>query len=277
MFILKKNVDWSLLTDGFNIPIEFQPLVHESYSGYIEPGVKRQIKIMIGSECFEARLTNIDFNRERFAGHGDLLQVRYAKGSLLARRLQEIFRESYNYILAQRELNPNIHQRIVVPEDISEYVSLSSTDSPGVFILDCYPALDNRLLRSDLSQISEVEYESGMFEPMFDNNARIVEVNRVQRVRMLNRSIAESLKVLYDYRCQITGEKVGDRYNCHVIEAHHIKYFTQSLNNDASNIIILNPSFHRIINQASPRFDCEQLAFVFPNGVVEKVKINKHL
>ena len=36
-----------------------------------------------------------------------------------------------------------------------------------------------------------------------------------------------------------------------VFEAHHIEYFTKSLNNDTSNIIIVNPSFHRIIHQAS--------------------------
>ena len=49
MFLLKKRVDWSLLTDGFNIPLEFQQLVHDSYSGYIQPGEKRLIKIFIES------------------------------------------------------------------------------------------------------------------------------------------------------------------------------------------------------------------------------------
>jgi hypothetical protein len=164
-----------------------------------------------------------------------------------------------------------------MPDDLAEYISFSSTDCPGTFVMDCYPASDNRLLKEDLSLISESEYESGIFEPLVDKNAGIVEVNRLQRVRKLNRSIADSLKVLYDYRCQITGEKIGDKYDCHVIEAHHIEYFTKSLNNDTSNIIIVNPSFHRIIHQASPRFDSDRLAFVFPNGVVEKVKLDKHL
>ena len=48
MFILKKNVDWSFLTDGFNIPLEFQPLMHGCYSEYIQPGEKKAIKILIG-------------------------------------------------------------------------------------------------------------------------------------------------------------------------------------------------------------------------------------
>ena len=85
------------------------------------------------------------------------------------------------------------------------------------------------------------------------------------------------MKRLYDYRCQVTGEKVGGQYAVEVVEAHHINPFTVSMNNDTDNIIILSPSFHRIVHKAKPVFDYENLSFVFPNGVVEKVKLNKHL
>lgn len=49
------------------------------------------------------------------------------------------------------------------------------------------------------------------------------------------------------------------------------------VSNDTSNIIILSPSYHRIIHKAKPRFDHKSLSFEFPNGLVEKVKIDKHL
>lgn len=87
MFILKKNVDWSFLTDGFNIPLEFQPLMHGCYSEYIQPGEKKIIKILIGTECYEAKLNNINFSRAKYPDHKDLLQVRYSKGSPIAKRL----------------------------------------------------------------------------------------------------------------------------------------------------------------------------------------------
>ena len=74
-----------------------------------------------------------------------------------------------------------------------------------------------------------------------------------------------------------TGKKVGDEYNALVVEAHHIIPFTESINNDTSNIIILSPSYHRIIHKAKPVFDRPSLSFRFPNGLVEKVKIDKHL
>ena len=75
----------------------------------------------------------------------------------------------------------------------------------------------------------------------------------------------------------MTGEKVGDEYNALVVEAHHIIPFTESMNNDTSNIIILSPTYHRIIHKAKPHFDHKALAFEFPNGLVEKVTIDKHL
>lgn len=60
-------------------------------------------------------------------------------------------------------------------------------------------------------------------------------------------------------------------------EAHHIVPFTQSLNNDTSNIIIVSPDYHRIIHKAKPEWDCKKLSFKFPNGLQERVKVNKHL
>ncbi|MDO4957818.1 MAG: hypothetical protein Q4E68_00995 [Prevotellaceae bacterium] len=53
--------------------------------------------------------------------------------------------------------------------------------------------------------------------------------------------------------------------------------FTESMNNDTSNIIILSPPYHRIIHKTKPVFDRPGLSFHFPNGLVEKVKIDKHL
>ena len=75
----------------------------------------------------------------------------------------------------------------------------------------------------------------------------------------------------------MTGEKIGDAYDALVVEAHHIEPFTQSLNNDASNIIILSPNYHRIVHKTNAEFDFKTLSYKFPNGLVEKVKVNKHL
>lgn len=75
----------------------------------------------------------------------------------------------------------------------------------------------------------------------------------------------------------MTGEKIGEPFGAMVVEAHHIIPFTESMNNDTSNIIILSPNYHRIIHKTKAEFDREQVAFVSPNGLIDKVRLNMHL
>lgn len=79
LFILKKQVDWSLLTYGFNIPVEFQLLVHESTGGYLAPGKQRKIKLLIDGALYNATLCNIGFDRGKYSNHKDLLQGRFSQ------------------------------------------------------------------------------------------------------------------------------------------------------------------------------------------------------
>ena len=75
----------------------------------------------------------------------------------------------------------------------------------------------------------------------------------------------------------MTGELVGEKYGASVVEAHHIIPFTESVNNNTDNIIILSPTYHRIVHQTKAVFNRTDLAYEFPNGLVEKVMLNKHL
>lgn len=277
MFILKKKIDWSLLTAGLTIPVEFQPIIQQLKGGVVEKGMTRTIKILIDQDVFEAKLTNVNFDRKKYQSHSDLLQIRYTDNSPIARRLQNIFSESFLFLKFAKQLPENKHKQIKLPNDVNEYIALSSTDLADTFIVDYYTSEDNKVAYNEILDKTEYEFELSNFEPIYDDNASIVETSCIKRVRKLNSSIAETLKQLYDYRCQITGERIGNEFGCSVVEAHHIEYFTKSLNNDTSNIIIVNPSFHRIIHQASPIFDRKTLSFVFPNGVIEKVKLDKHL
>ena len=176
-----------------------------------------------------------------------------------------------------KNLPENIDRKftIRIPEEHQEFLALSTTDLPNVFVADCVTTAVKAEVKTKVCMMSELDFET--FEPREDKSAGIKQVTRLQKVRQLDRSIGDSLKLLYDYRCQMTGEKVGDEYNALVVEAHHIIPFTESMNNDTSNIIILSPSYHRIIHKAKPVFDRPSLSFHFPNGLVEKVKIDKHL
>lgn len=273
-FLLKRKVDWSLLTNGFHIPTEFHELVYAMPGGRMDHGDKRSVKIMIDGEMFEARMNNIGFDQTRYPGHPDLLQVRYSPGSPIAKKLQSVFMEEYNYLLSARE-GVARRQHVHLPEELSSEIVLYATVIADTFIMECQHTQDTLDLRQELSAMEEEEFET--FIPREDKGATIKQVTRLQKVRQLDRSIGDSLKILYDYRCQMTGERIGEQHDALCVEAHHIIPFTESMNNDTSNIIIRSPTYHRIIHKAKPTFDPDLLAFKFPNGLVEKVMLDKHL
>ena len=246
-------------------------------SGMPKHGETRNVKVVIDGVGYDAQLKNQGFDRNKYDGHADVIQIRYSEGSTLAKRLREVFCSTWNYVESIKNLPENINRKftIRIPEEHQEFLALSTTDLPNVFVADCITTAVKAEVKTIVSTMSDLDFET--FEPREDKNAGIKQVTRLQKVRQLDRSIGDSLKLLYDYRCQMTGEKEGDEYNALVVEAHHIIPFTESMNNDTSNIIILSPSYHRIIHKAKPVFDHPSLSFHFPNGLVEKVKIDKHL
>ena len=277
MFLYQKLIDRSTLRQGFQIPVEFHHLLKAMPGGMPRHGETRNVKMVIDGVGYDAQLKNQGFDRNKYDGHADVIQIRYSEGSALVKRLREIFCSTWNYVENIKNLPENINRKftIRIPEEHQEFLALSTTDLPNVFFADCVTTAVKAEVKTEVCIMSELDFET--FEPREDKSAGIKQVTRLQKVRQLDRSIGDSLKLLYDYRCQMTGEKVGDEYNALVVEAHHIIPFTESINNNTSNIIILSPSYHRIIHKAKPVFDRPSLSFRFPNGLVEKVKIDKHL
>jgi predicted restriction endonuclease len=110
-----------------------------------------------------------------------------------------------------------------------------------------------------------------------DNNSSIIIDKKISKIRKLNRKIGDNLKLLYGYRCQICGCLIGENYGAKIAEAHHIDYFTRSLNNNSDNLLILCPNHHRIIHNSNPIFDRKKLIYKYPNGFEEGLLLNKHL
>ncbi len=273
----QKLIDRSTLRQGFQIPVEFHHLLKAMPGGMPQHGETRNVKVVIDGVGYDAQLKNQGFDRSKYDGRADVIQIRYSEGSELVKRLREVFSSTWNYVESIKNLPENINRKftIRIPEEHQEFLALSTTDLPNVFVADCITTAVKAEVKTEVSTMSELDFET--FEPREDKSAGIKQVTRLQKVRQLDRSIGDSLKLLYDYCCQMTGEKVGDEYNALVVEAHHIVPFTESMNNDTPNIIILSPSYHRIIHKAKLVFDRTNLSFRFPNGLVEWVKIDKHL
>ena len=135
--------------------------------------------------------------------------------------------------------------------------------------------LENAVAVSDLGDLSEEECEAA-FNQLDQSARRVVRERRVFD-RIFDKRIPDRLKELYNNRCQICGQSTIDEYGVNIVEAHHIIPFASSANNDASNIIVLCPNHHRIVHQAEPVFDRQELRFVYPNGRKEQLVLNIHL
>ena len=145
--------------------------------------------------------------------------------------------------------------------------------------MECSSSSDYQQLAHTLSVIPEEVYEQSDDEQFFmaDKTASIEEKQRLVKYRRIDRSIILTLKRFYDYRDEISGEKIGDEYGDSVVEAHHIDYFTRSQNNDSTNIIIISPNYHRIIHKNNPHFNRKKFQFEFENGEVLRLKLYEHL
>jgi len=277
MFIYQKTVDRSTLRQGFQIPVAFHAALKAMPGGMPMQGETRHIKILIDNQVFDAQLKNQGFDRSVYENHADVIQIRYNENSQIAHYLQFVFASTWQYVEEIKSLPQNANRKfpIKVPEDRLEYLAISATDSENIFVADCITNSQINLLRTHTTNYDELEFES--FSPKEDPTASIIEKTKIQKIRHLDKSIGDSLKKLYNYRCQMTGEHCGERYEAHIVEAHHITPFTKSLNNDSTNIIILSPTYHRIIHATNPIWNQNTKAFEFPNGLVEKIQINYHL
>ena len=97
MFIVWKIIDRSTLRQGFQIPVEYHDLLRAMPGGMPQHGETRDIKIVINGVEYDAQLKNQGFDRNKFDGHAEVIQVRYSEGSALAKRLREIFYITWNY------------------------------------------------------------------------------------------------------------------------------------------------------------------------------------
>ena len=279
-FLYKKEVDWSLLHEGFSIPVEFQKSVQD-HVGRLMRGQSKNIRFIIGTELFDARVINQLFDENKYAGHPDVFQVRYSRTSDLALKFREIFTKSHKVLkeLRHEAKREGISRQARVPEGAREYLVLFAGKDEYEIICDSITSDDIAVVKSfvDSTNIREEEFERMAEYDVTDFGARIETREQVVRIRRLDRSIGESLKRLYKYRCQICADNFGKVRGANTAESHHIEAFVKSLNNDSENLLIVCPNHHTVIHKAQPVFDRESLIFTYPNGFEEGLQLNIHL
>lgn len=208
-FILQKSVNWSLLNEGLAIPVSVCSHFHAWDSSLLKHGACKPIKIFIDGEFYDAILKNQNIDQQRFAGHRDIIQIRYTPNSI-ASKLRAYFQKSYEYLYAQRQLPENRHRQIPLPDNIHEYFRLYLTSSPDVLSMECCTDSDYKQLVNTLSIVPEEVYEASDDDKFFlaDKQASIEEKQQLVKYRKLDRSIIRMLKKFYSYRDGVVAKRL---------------------------------------------------------------------
>lgn len=276
-YVYKKEVDWSLLHEGLTLPIENQVIFGRSMGKFLPRGESKNITMYLDGRSYQAKITNVNFdpkhNRKK-----DTLQIRYSPNGELSSALKTYFFKSYQFISEKRELRkPGDRSMIRLPDDYREYLAIYTTEYEDTYLLEAIIADDIYVLRNLVQNQPERLLEASFNYDVVDDKSTIFEKERIVKIRKLNKKIGDNLKLLYNYRCQICGKSIGEKYDSHVVEAHHIEYFVNCLNNDSNNQLIVCPNHHTIIHDVNPVFDRKRLIYKYPNGIQEGLALNYHI
>jgi hypothetical protein len=274
LYIYKKEIDWSALHLGVNIPVSLQNIFYENINIKLQKGENKKIRLLLEGTEYSAILTNIYFDEVKYPTHKELLQIRWTPNSEIAKKLRAIFYSSYDYLSLEKEKLTNKKKQLSVPEEIREYLAIYSTVFDDVFAIECITNNEIQEAKDIIQKYDELELEQII---QATDNPALIERTRTTKIRKLDKTIGDNLKRLYEYKCQICGLFIGETYNATVIHTHHIEYFSVSLNNNADNIMVICPNHHGIIHATNPDFDRENKLFIYPNGYSEGLKLNLHL
>lgn len=276
-YVYKKEVDWSLLHDGLTLPFDNQVVFGQIMGRFLKRGESKDITLYLNDKSYKAKITNVNFN-PKFKRKKDTLQIRYSRNRELSNALRAYFMKSYNYIKAIRDARVVGDRTMIrLPDDCKEYLAIYTTEYDDSYVLETIIADDIVILKHAVSGQQERVMEGEFNYDIQDPGAKILENEHILKIRKLNKKIADNLKLLYKYRCQICGRLIGEEYGSHIVEAHHIDYFVSSLNNDASNQLVVCPNHHGIIHDTDPIFDRKRLLYIYKNGLEDKLVLNQHL
>lgn len=276
-YVYKKEVDWSLLSEGLTLPFDNQVVFGQIMGRFLKKGESKDITLYLNGKSYKAKITNVNFD-PKFKRKKDTLQIRYSRNGELAKILQMYFEKSYQFIKSSREMRqPGDRTMIRLPEEYREYLVIYTTEYDDSYVLETITAEDIASLKQAVSGQKERLMETEINYDVKDTTSTILKSERIVKIRKLNKKIGDNLKLLYGYRCQICGNLIGEEFGSHIVETHHIDYFVSSLNNDANNQLIVCPNHHSIIHDTDPIFDRRRLLYIYKNGIEQKLVLNQHL
>ncbi len=277
MLINKYPVGKSILCEGTPIPSHFQDAVQANLSEELPMGKSTSIQVIFAERSFQLKLQNQKFNQKKYLDHVPIIRIMYGR-SEFSDFLKGKFKTTWDWLQQQKKRTDRFPRVNMIPDNIKEYFALYSTDKQNRFYDRCFKANEINLYHKDFVDVQDEETaELQLNYSHIDECSTIKEKAIIKKVRQLDRGLIANLKQIYDHKCQICGREFFDRYNAKIAEAHHIIPFVESYNNDSDNLLIVCPNHHRIIHKVNPKFIKTKNTFCYPNGLEEKLQINKHL
>lgn len=272
-YIYKKEVDWSSLNYGIAIPYRMHDIFTTTLTKKIKRGEGKDIKILIGTQEYCAKLQNYNVDNNKRPKAKDMVHISYYVKSPLVKHLQEYFHDVFTYLSIEKEKQTNKKNHIHIPDELLSYIYIYETDVEDTYIFDCVNHLEVEREHRDTKSFDEFDLEHLLNHENGDNDKD----SDISKIRKLDITISRQLKEVYDYSCQICGEQAGRYYGLKIAEAHHLRPFSLTLNSSPENIIILCPNHHKVIHRAKPQYDFEKKLFLFSNDYSEGLRLNKHL
>ena len=224
-YVYKKEIDWSVLMEGFTLPLENQVIFLQNMGRFLQRGESKVIHFFMDGKTYDAKIVNVNnpVNKRK----KDAYQIRYTRNGDFSQALQKYFFKSLNYIKMIREnRDPQDRRYIKVPEDMKEHIAIYTTEYEDTFLVEPIASSDIQIVKMAVQGLNERTVEAEFDYNIADESSGLEFQIQVVKIRKLNKKIADNLKLLYGYRCQICGQKVGELYGSHIAEAHHIDYLS---------------------------------------------------
>ena len=131
--IYTKQVDKSVLYEGLTIPNDVVSSVKAWY-GEVERRSPHKLTIRLCGVDYVVTLTNVDFDRDEYADHCDVWQIRYSKSSEFAAAVNKVFHVSALFIkLMIERKKKGSKAQVKVPDELIESFSLVRTEDNNIW------------------------------------------------------------------------------------------------------------------------------------------------
>ena len=249
VFVFTKLVDMSALYEGISIPVAFQATLFEKIGFSLNRGDQKSITIEIrGYEYAEAIIKNQWFDSKKYPNRADIVQIRYPKNGLLAKRIRSLFPASVLTVNTFLSTRAESNKLLVIPENEREYISLWA--DKGKLRFECI----SRQYEADCDTEEDLPQKRDAQTSVYKRSAIVV----------------DETKKFANGVCQLCGNKAPfvDKDGNPYLEVHHIIWLSRGGSDKLTNTIALCPNCHSKMHVIDSPSDISLL--------LEKAKLQVH-